>query len=391
MLQAQAKCVRQTRRRTALNDLMVEFRFMVNETIRIGIQSNITSKLTLRNKLYYRFKNQFHTSYINMAVFQAHSLLKAYRKNKRKNPDTKIPRIKPDKLFLIIDSYVYKIIHIHIQIPTRPREFVAIPLNHYVAKTISAPSLKLGNATLTPDTLSISFSKEILAQKPSGYIGIDMNLDNITCCDSDGKIRIFDTSYLTKMRQTYREVKSHLRRNDIRIRKKLYQKYGRIEYNKQDSFLHKISKKLSSQNKTIFLEQLHGIKKLYKKGNHQNKRFRFKMNSWPRYKLQQQIQYKSCWSGNQIYLVNPRETSSRCSICDAKIIEENRMIRCFRCGLHIDRDVNASRNILNRGLSKHPQDARFEPDAVQSEAMKQFKDVEQIAPSLIMVGVSHQP
>ncbi len=59
---------------------MEEFRSMVNEAIRVGLEKNITSKLTLRNKLYPRFKNGFHTSYINMAVFKAHALLKAYRK-----------------------------------------------------------------------------------------------------------------------------------------------------------------------------------------------------------------------------------------------------------------------------------------------------------------------
>lgn len=301
---------------------MVEFRFMVNEAIRIGIQNSITSKLALRNMVYPRFKNQFHTSYINMVVFKAHSLLKSYRRSKRKNPNTKIPRIKPDKLFLVVDSYVYKIIHNHIQIPTRPREFVAIPLNHYVAKTISDPSLKLGNATLTPDTLSILFSKEIQTQKTAGSIGIDMNLDNITCYGSDGKIRIFDTSYMTKMKQAYRKVTSNFKRNDVRIRRKLYQKYGRIQRNKEDSLLHKISKKLSSENKTIFLEQLNGIRRLYKKGNYQRKGFRFKMNAWPRYKLQNQIQYKSSWNGNYIYFVNPRGTSTKCSICDAKVIGE---------------------------------------------------------------------
>jgi len=133
------------------------------------------------------------------------------------------------------------------------------------------------------------------------------------------------------------------------------------------------------QNNQIILENLKGIRKRYKKGNGQGRRFRFKLNSWSRYKLQQQIVYKSKWNGIDTIFVNPRGTSSKCSICDAKIIEENRMIRCPKCGLHIDRDVNASRNILARGM-------RFVPDAVQGEAMKQFKDAEQIAPSLVVGG-----
>src|SRR3990167_6229970 len=121
------KCVKQSHQCSALNDLMVEFRYMVNEAIRIGIEKNITSKFSLRNEVYYRFKNQFNTCYINMAVFHAHTLIKNYRRLMKdyrklvvKKPDTKIPnipRVKPDKQFLIIDSCVYKIIHDHIQIP----------------------------------------------------------------------------------------------------------------------------------------------------------------------------------------------------------------------------------------------------------------------------------
>jgi len=87
---------------------------MINEAIRVGIEKNTTSKLTLRNELYLQFKNEFHTSYISMAVLQAHSLLKSYRKSLKKKPDTEKPYIY--KQFLIVDSSYYKIFYDHIQI-----------------------------------------------------------------------------------------------------------------------------------------------------------------------------------------------------------------------------------------------------------------------------------
>lgn len=118
--------------------------------------------------------------------------------------------------------------------------------------------------------------------------------------------------------------------------------------------------------------------------------FRFMVNEAVRIGLeenitQRQIKYKTEWNGNSVYFVNPCGTSSKCAVCEAKmILEEHRMIRCPRCRLYIDRDVNAARNILARGLLKHLQDVRLKPDAVQHEAMKQSKDAEQIAPSLIV-------
>ncbi len=370
------KSIKQPHHCTELGKLMEEFRFMVNEAARIGIERNITSKLRLRNELYPRFNNDFHTSYISMAVFKAHALLKSHRRTLKKNPCAKQPYVW--KEFLIVDSYAYKIFYDHIQIPTRPREFVVIPLNPYTSKILSELNLKFGIATLTPSTLSISFSKEITVQKPTGYIGIDMNLENATCVDYTGKVTVIDMSNIVSMKLKYRDVLSHFTRYDARIQQKLKLKYGRKQKNREDTFLHQESKKLASAGKHIFMEELIGIRKLYRKGNGQGTRFRFRLNSWTRFKLQKMIDYKSQWhNGFPVIYVNPKGTSSKCSICEGTVLEENRNVSCPECGLHIDRDVNAAKNILARGM-------QFVPDAVQGEAMKQFKDVEQIAPSLLV-------
>ncbi len=352
---------------------------MVNEAIRIGIEKKITSKLRLRNDLYQRFKSGFHTSYINMAVFRAHALLKSYRKILKKNPYARKPYIW--KNFLVVDSYAYKIYHDHIQIPTQPRKFVVIPLNCHTSNMLSEPNLRFGNITLTLDTLSISFSKEIKTRKPIDYIGIDMNLENATCMDESGKVTVIDMSRIALMKIKYRDVLSHFTRNDSRIQKKLKQKYGKKQRNREEAFLHQKSKEIALTGKQIIMEDLKGIRRLYRKNNGQGTKFRFRLNSWSRFKLQKMLDYKSMWyNGFPVIYVNPKETSSKCSICGLKIIpEENRIVRCTGCGLCIDRDVNAARNILGRGM-------RFVPNAVQCEAMKQFKDVEQIAPSLLLVN-----
>ncbi|MGI0058862.1 MAG: RNA-guided endonuclease InsQ/TnpB family protein, partial [Nitrosotalea sp.] len=343
------KSVKQQHNCIDLDNLMEEFRFMVNEAIRTGIKKNITSKLRLRNELYYRFKNGFHVSYINMSVFKAHALLKAHRKALKKNHNVRQPYVW--KKFLIVDSCAYRIFYDHIQIPTRPREFVVIPLNQYVSSTLSDPTLKHGNVTITPNHLIMSFSKEIKVGKPTGYVGIDMNLENVTCVDDTGKVTVVDTSRIVSTKMKYREVLSHFTRNDSRIQKKLKNKYGTKQRNREDTFLHQKSKEIASEGRQVILEDLQGIRKLYKKGNGQGKRFRFRLNSWSRFKIQQMLDHKSVWyNGFPVIFVNPGGTSSRCSICEGKVLEENRDVSCPRCGLHIDRDVNAARNILARGI-----------------------------------------
>lgn len=59
------------------------------------------------------------------------------------------------------------------------------------------------------------------------------------------------------------------------------------------------------------------------------------------------LTYKAARAGGQFVLVDPRGTSQRCSACGEAVPKTlaQRIHRC-RCGLTIDRDLNAARNIL---------------------------------------------
>lgn len=65
------------------------------------------------------------------------------------------------------------------------------------------------------------------------------------------------------------------------------------------------------------------------------------------------LRYKSGLSGVEFVEVNPRGTSQECSGCGA-LVKKRRTEphNCPECGLKMDRDVNAARNILQRGLQE---------------------------------------
>ena len=72
--------------------------------------------------------------------------------------------------------------------------------------------------------------------------------------------------------------------------------------------------------------------------------------------LFQKLEYKSEAQGIQFVRVDPRSTSRLCSQCGAKrkIRYNQRTYTCRQCGLVLDRDINAARNILERGLATLP-------------------------------------
>ena len=62
------------------------------------------------------------------------------------------------------------------------------------------------------------------------------------------------------------------------------------------------------------------------------------------------LAYKAERAGARLIEVDPRNTSQDCSTCGVRVPKElnERQHRCLHCGLSIDRDLNAARNILNR-------------------------------------------
>jgi putative transposase len=63
------------------------------------------------------------------------------------------------------------------------------------------------------------------------------------------------------------------------------------------------------------------------------------------------LSYKAAWAGRKYVAVNPAYTSQDCSRCGHrhKLTLSDRPYRCPCCGLVIDRDLNASLNILGLG------------------------------------------
>jgi putative transposase len=352
-----------------LDGLLDSFRNMVNYCIHVGLENNITSRFQLSNAVYHDLHNGLHTWYILSTIEKACAILKNYRKAKRKNPKTQKPYVR--KPFVSIGNQAYKIVDDKLKVPLKPKQHLSISLNKHTLAVLSEPNLKLGSITLTARTVTIAFSKEAAMVEPSGYIGVDRNLDNVTTASSNGEVVVYDPSKATKVKATYREVKSHFRRNDVRVRRRIFRKYGEKQRNRVNQILHRVSKDIVGKAKEnhfgIVMENLKGIRKLYRKGNGQGKGYRSRLNSWSFYELQRQIEYKAKWDGVKIIFVDARDTSSNCPTCGSKLYPNGqRQLWCPKCNISTDRDEIASVNVLKRGL-------RFKPVGQPIEAMVSVK------------------
>jgi putative transposase len=354
--------------------MLDEFRQMLNDCVRIGVAENVTSLKSLSTKTYHQLATYNVMSYYKLcAISKATGILRNHGKARRKNPDTKEPYARRAQL---TTCYGFKIRAKEkvLLLPFKPKQPLPIPLNTHTLRVLSEPSIQIRSVTLTDEQLSISYAKDVKQIQPHGLIAIDRNLDNLTVADSDGPVtRNDDLAKATEVKSMYREIRSHMQRSDLRIRRRVSGKYGRKQREKVKQILHHASKQIILDAKRkqfgIVMEKLTGIRKLYRKGNWQGGSYRGMMNSWSYFELQRQIEYKAQWEGIPVTYVNPSGTSVKCSICGSKMKpEENRQLKCQSCGFTVDRDVNAARNILARAL-------RFRAGALPVEAMVQEPSV----------------
>jgi len=335
---------------------------MLNVCIRIGLAENVTSLKTLSLKAYKQLRGyEVPSVYKLCAISRATGILRNYRRAKRRG---KLVREPYARRLQLTTCYGFKINKDVLSIPFKSKWRIQIPLNQHTVQSLSVMDAR--SITLTVDRLSIAYAKVISEIQLEGLVGIDSNLDNLTLADSSDQVERFNLAKATEIKSKYRAVKARFTRNDVRVRRRIFQKYGEKEQSKVGHILHNVSRHVVEDAKArslgIVMEDLRGIRKLYRKGNWQGRYFRGRMNSWSYYELQRQIAYKAQWEGLPCLYVKPYGTSSKCSMCGHRLSEENRTVKCLSCGLMMDRDVNAAKNILALGL-------RFRPIAQPVEAM----------------------
>lgn len=342
---------------------------MVNECIRIGLDSNISSLGKFSSNHYHHLKKYTISSYYKLtAMSQACGKLSQMKRLIREGKSPKTPYIQKPYL---VSCYGFKIDRMLLSIPIGDRKYIDIVLNQHTQQILKDKLLKVKSFVITPNSISLGIQKQVEEIKCDNTIGIDRNLRNITV-GNHKKVTMYDTADLPKIAYRTKKVTSSFKRHDHRIMQKIYSKLGNRRARRIKQFLNRISKdivqKTKESNSMIILEDIKGIRKLYRKGNGQGNKHRAMMNSWSFYELQRQIQYKSAWEGIPVRFVSPVRTSILCPICGSRTQEDqyqHRQLWCSSCKRSMDRDVVASMNISYKGLQKF-----CNPSGLSEETMK---------------------
>jgi putative transposase len=177
-------------------------------------------------------------------------------------------------------------------------------------------------------------------------VGLDLGIARFAALSDGGFIPSLNAARRAqaRMRRAQRALsrKKRSSRGRLKMRRVVARAHAAIVRQRRD-YLHQASARLMRDYDVIVVESLN-VKSLARgmlaKAIHDA--------SWATFISM--LRYKAERAGARLVEVDPRNTTQDCSGCGMKVPKGlgDRQHKCPRCGLSIDRDLNAARNILNR-------------------------------------------
>ena len=206
-------------------------------------------------------------------------------------------------------------------------------------------------------------------------VGLDMGITKLVHC-SDGSQ--YDNPKHSTNKRTHKLLKVRQRRlsrkkKGSKNRKKTGKLIGRLHQkitNKREAFQWQLASKLIKKADAIVVEDLNisGMKKRCKPKEDASNKGRFISNGQSRkkglnrsisdaswYSLTQKIEYLAAKQEKVFKRVNPRHTSQKCPECGHtdKANRNKEKFVCGGCGYFAHADLNAARNIKQRGIEEY--------------------------------------
>jgi IS605 OrfB family transposase len=218
-------------------------------------------------------------------------------------------------------------------------------LEHGTARILAA------TISRTADRWYVAFTVEVQRDLPNAdgktsVVGVDIGIRHLAVLSTGQTIanpRALEGS-LHKLRRLNRELarrRSGSRRRN-QSRRRLARVHARTANLRRDA-LHKLTTNLATRHGTVVVEQLNVA------GMVRNRRLARAISDTGMADLRRQLTYKTTWYGGRLVVADQFYPSSKtCSGCGwvkAKLTLAERTFTCEACGLRLDRDLNAARNL----------------------------------------------
>ena len=245
------------------------------------------------------------------------------------------------------------------------------------SKTDVLEGAKIKRYTVNQDTTNrwyISFQVEIQVSefaKTNKAVGLDLGLIDLVVGSDGFKSGRFLEPELEKeikskqrvysKRRHYANVKIAMDKNIKAINPRTLLDFINVEKarvmkaksqkhlaNKRKDFLDKLSTNLVKSYDIIVIEDLKSSQMM------KNHKLAKAIGNASWYEFRTMLSYKCRWYGKQLIIVPPYYTSRDCSNCNHTSGKRKLIVRewtCENCGVHHDRDINAAKNILAKGLN----------------------------------------
>ena len=345
------------RKEKMLVEAIEEFKACVNEWLKaIDELGEKPNRGNLHSFAYQRIRDMFnlHSNVIQDAMNLA---IEIWRGNRNRDSGKK-PIFDSDCIYF--KGVDVKIENDGLIVPLRPRERVYLPLyvRKYHRKYLQHKHgrviiTKNGNEYYACVSVHVPEKEQF---KPQGFLGVDFGYYNIVVvADEKGKeIMRVQGDELIKRKEYYEQLRARRQHRLMKVFGIKDKDLGHKDRNYVNDLNHKIAKEIVSiakrMRKAIVIERLKGLKKNRKRG----KKVRKILHRWSYHDLIQKIKYKAKLEGVPVIEVSPRNTSKTCSKCGYvyKRFKNQRIFHCPKCGLVIDRDLNASINIARKGMKE---------------------------------------
>ncbi|WP_287689992.1 transposase [Metallosphaera javensis (ex Sakai et al. 2022)] len=288
--------------------------------------------------------------YIDQAIHDVYSILDSWRRRFEKGrSEFKPPLVK--KGYVRVKTTLRKIIGKSVRITVKPHEYITYSWDGtWFSERVEG--MELTEPVIKEDKVYLVFRKELPSTTPLEVVSFDSNLFSLDGYDGEKFITIslkqlYSLKYVMQMKRA--KVQS-IASKKLKGGRRLLMKYSHRERNRVNDLINKLANFILElyNNHVLVFERLN------KQGmfDDASASLSRKLSRTVWRKLVNTLKYKASLYGCKVVEVNPHLTSRSCPRCGWVSRTVGKTFRCGRCGFTLDRQFNASLNIMKRFLSK---------------------------------------